>query len=132
MSKITNYKNTFDSSCSTNSEPFILQNLGDMMSPIFSKNSILVIDPSIQIHDKAYAVIDYQEQLYFRQFIITKSGKKIMRCLNNSYADITITANYSIRGCVIQQKQRKQTIIHYYKFDTVKKQSIFVAKGFSL
>lgn len=130
MSKITNYKNTFDSSCSTNSEAFILQNLGDMMSPIFSENSILVIDPSIKIHNKAYAIIDYQDKLYFRQFIIGEDGKKIMRCLNKSYKDINIIGEYSIRGCVTQQKQRKQAIIHYYKFDAVKKLSTFVAKGF--
>lgn len=130
MSKIKNSKATFDSSCSTNSESFVLQNLGDMMSPEFSENSILIIDPGIKIHNKAYAIIDYQQELYFRQLIIIDGQKNIMRCLNKSYNDIELLEKYYIRGCVVQQKQRKQPTIHYYKLDKQKKEVIFIKEGF--
>jgi hypothetical protein len=45
MSTLDNPKALFQSSCSTNSEPYALQNIGDMMSPEFSENCIIIIDP---------------------------------------------------------------------------------------
>jgi hypothetical protein len=58
MSTLDNPKNLFKSNCSTNSEPYALQNLGDMMEPEFSENCIIIIDPSMPIHHKAYVIID--------------------------------------------------------------------------
>ena len=49
MSTLDNPKALFQSSCSTNSEPFALQNIGDMMSPEFSENCIIIVDPSLPI-----------------------------------------------------------------------------------
>ena len=40
MSKLDNPKALFQATCSTNSEPYALQNIGDMMSPEFSENFI--------------------------------------------------------------------------------------------
>lgn len=130
MSEIKHPKALFDSSCGTNSESFALQNLGDMMSPEFSENCILIIDPGIKIQNKAYAIIEYKEELYFRQFIITKDKIKIMHCLNSSYKDIKLVEKYHIRGCVVQQKQRKQPTIHYYNLDKQKNEIIFIQQGF--
>ena len=47
MSTLDNPKALFQNSCSTNSEPYALQNIGDMMSPEFSENCIIIIDPSM-------------------------------------------------------------------------------------
>ena len=128
MSEIKDSKALFDSSCSTNSESFALQNLGAMMSPEFSENCIIIIDPGMKIHNKAYALIDYQGELYFRQFINNKN-EVLMRCLNQAYDDIKLTDNYSVRGCVTQQKQRKQVALHYYHLDEKSKKMIFNEKG---
>ena len=49
MSEVDNTKEIFESSCSTNSEPFALQNLGNMMEPEFSENCIVIIDPGMQL-----------------------------------------------------------------------------------
>ena len=49
MSTLDNPKALFQTSCSTNSEPFALQNIGDMMSPEFSENCIIIVDPSLPI-----------------------------------------------------------------------------------
>jgi hypothetical protein len=57
MSTLDNPKTLFKSSCSTNSEPYALQNIGDMMSPEFSENCIIIIDPSMPVHHKAYVII---------------------------------------------------------------------------
>ena len=113
MSTLEDPKALFNSSCSTNSEPFALQNLGDMMSPEFSENCIIVVDPSIPIHNMAYVIIDFESELYFRQYLEIEN-KKILRCLNSYYEDIELDNYYEFRGCVVQQKQRRQKSLHYY------------------
>ena len=113
MSTLDNPKALFQSSCSTNSEPFALQNIGDMMSPEFSENCIIIIDPSMPVHHKAYVIIDFNDELYFRQYF-QENGRKFLRCLNSSYAEIELNNNFEFRGCIIQQKQRTQKSHHYY------------------
>ena len=113
MSTLDNPKALFQSSCSTNSEPYALQNIGDMMSPEFSENCIIIIDPSMTIHHKAYVIIDFNNELYFRQYL-EENGKKVLRCLNSSYPEIELNNDFEVRGCIIQQKQRKQKSLHYY------------------
>ena len=113
MSTLEVPKALFNSSCSTNSEPFALQNLGDMMSPEFSENCIIVVDPSIPIHNMAYVIIDFESELYFRQYLEIEN-KKILRCLNSNYEDIELDKYYEFRGCIVQQKQRRQKSLHYY------------------
>ena len=113
MSTLEDPKALFNSSCSTNSEPFALQNLGDMMSPEFSENCIIVVDPSTPIHNMAYVIIDFESELYFRQYLEIEN-KKILRCLNSNYEDIELDKYYEFRGCIVQQKQRRQKSLHYY------------------
>jgi SOS-response transcriptional repressor LexA len=113
MSTLDNPKALFQSSCSTNSEPYALQNIGDMMSPEFSQNCIIIIDPSMPIHHKAYVIIDFNDELYFRQYF-EENGRKILRCINSSYSEIELNKNFEVRGCIVQQKQRKKKSLHYY------------------
>ena len=113
MSTLDNPKALFQSSCATNSEPYALQNIGDMMSPEFSENCILIIDPSMPLHHKAYVIIDYNNELYFRQYF-EENERKVLRCLNPSYAEIELNNNFEVRGCITQQKQRKYKALHYY------------------
>ena len=113
MSTLDNPKALFQSSCSTNSEPYALQNIGDMMSPEFSENCIIIIDPSMPVHHKAYVIIDFNDELYFRQYF-EENGRKFLRCLNSSYTEIELNNNFEVRGCIIQQKQRKQKSLFYY------------------
>ena len=113
MSALDNPKALFQSTCSTNSEPYALQNIGDMMLPEFSENCIIIVDPGMPIHNEAYVIIDFNDELYFRQFM-SENDVQSMRCLNSSYDDIVLNNNYEVRGCIIQQKQRKQKSLHYY------------------
>ena len=118
MSALDNPKALFQSTCSTNSEPYALQNIGDMMSPEFSENCIIIVDPGMPIHNEAYVIIDFNDELYFRQYI-EKGNKKILRCLNSGYKDIELGNIFKVRGCVVQQKQRKQKSLHYYLPDKI-------------
>ena len=128
MSEINNPKALFQSTCSTNSEPYALQNIGDMMSPEFTENCIIIVDPGMPIHDKAYVIIDFNDELYFRQFI-TENGNQLLRCLNPSYDDIELNNDFVVRGCIVQQKQRKQKSLHYYLLDKVSGKMAFSDKG---
>ena len=58
-------------------------------------------------------IVDFNEELYFRQYI-EKNGKKFLRCLNSSYPEIELDNDFEVRGCIVQQKQRRHKSIHYY------------------
>jgi len=128
MSKLMDSKTLFQNTCATNSEPYALQNIGDMMMPEFSENCIIIIDPSMPIHNKAYVVIDYENDLYFRQYI-EKENKKILRCLNSKYEDIELNYAFDLRGCIVQQKQRKEKSLHYYLPNKISGKLEFNIKG---
>ena len=128
MSTLEDPKALFEGSCSTNSEPYALQNIDDMMSPEFSENCIIIIDPSMPIHHEAYVIIDFNDELYFRQYF-EEDGSKVLRCLNNSYEEIMLVNNFKVHGCVIQQKQRKQKSLHYYHQNKISGELEFNSKG---
>ena len=113
MSELVDSKTLYQATCASNSEPYALQNIGDMMSPEFSENCIIIVDPSMLIHPEAYVIVDFEDELYFRQYI-EEGHKKILRCLNSEYKDIELGDIFEVRGCIVQQKQRKQKSLHYY------------------
>ena len=128
MSTLDNPKALFQSTCSTNSEPYALQNIGDMMSPEFSENCIIIVDPGMPIHNEAYVIIDFNDELYFRQFI-SKNGRQFLKCLNSSHDDIELNNNFEVRGCITQQKQRKQKSLHYYLLEKESGEMKFSKEG---
>ena len=113
MSELDNTAELFESNCSTNSEPFALQNLGNIMEPEFSENCIVIIDPSMKIHNLSYAVVRYKGEVYFRQYL-ERGDKKFLVPLNTSFEEIELEGDFEFIGCVVQQKQRKQKALHYY------------------
>jgi SOS-response transcriptional repressor LexA len=113
MSTLDDSKTLFQRTCATNSEPYALQNIGDMMSPEFGENCIIIIDPSMPIHHNAYVIIEFEDDLYFRQYI-EDEDQKLLRSLNSKYPDIELHSEFEVRGCVVQQKQRKQKSLLYY------------------
>tara|TARA_B110000008_G_scaffold256350_1_gene273712 strand:+ start:72 stop:479 length:408 start_codon:yes stop_codon:yes gene_type:complete len=128
MSTLEDSKTLFQSTCATNSEPYALQNIGDMMSPEFTENCIIIIDPSIPIHNNAFVIIDFENDLYFRQYI-ELDNKKLLRCINSKYEDIVLNNNFEVRGCIVQQKQRKQKSLHYYLPNKINGELEFNIKG---
>ena len=128
MSTLEDSKILFQRTCATNSEPYALQNIGDMMSPEFSENCIIIIDPSIPIHHRAYVIIDFEDDLYFRQYI-EDEDQKLLRSLNSKYSDIKLHSNFKVHGCVVQQKQRKKKSLHYYLPNKINGELEFHIKG---
>jgi len=99
-----------------------------MMSPEFSENCIIIVDPGMPIHNEAYVIIDFNDELYFRQFI-SKNGRQLLKCLNSYYEDIELNNDFEFRGCITQQKQRKQKSLHYYLLDKESGEMKFSEKG---
>ena len=52
-----------------------------------------------------------------------------LKCLNSSYDQIELDNDFEVRGCVIQQKQRKQKALHYYLQNQINGELEFKAKG---
>ena len=128
MSELDTPQEIFESNCSTNSEPFALQNLGSYMEPEFSENCIVIIDPGMAIHNMAYAVIRHQGELYFRQYL-ERGRSKFLVSLNTKFQDIELDDDFEVVGCVVQQKQRKQKPLHYYHLNKDTKELEFSANG---
>ncbi|MDG2395633.1 S24 family peptidase [Candidatus Thioglobus sp.] len=128
MSDIDTPQELFESNCSINSEPFALQNLGSYMEPEFSENCILIIDPGMAVHNRAYAVVRYEGDMYFRQYI-ERGDNKFLVPLNSQHDEIELKSEFEVVGCVIQQKQRKQKPLHYYHLNKDSKQMDFSISG---
>jgi len=128
MPEIDNPKALFESACSTNSEPYALQNVGNIMASEFGENGILIVDSGMPIQQQAYGIIDYKDDLYFRQYI-EQNKKQFMHCLNLSHPEFELIDDFTVRGCVVQQKQRKQKSLHYYFLDKDSKEMVFSSKG---
>lgn len=92
-------------------EPFALQVLGDSMEPEFEDGAIIIVDQAAPCGDGAYAVVDYQDDTTFRQFV-ERDGRKFLQPLNADYETVEITESYSVRGVVIQ-KYHKRKRTHY-------------------
>jgi SOS-response transcriptional repressor LexA len=88
-------KEAFETNCGTNSEPFALQNLGNIMEPEFSENCILIIDPGMRIHNRAYAVVRYANELYFRQYI-ERGDKKFLVPLSTQHDEIELKGDFEM------------------------------------
>ncbi len=108
-----NPKELFETQCANSSEPFALQNLGNSMEPEFEDGCIIIIDPSFKLHNKAFVVIEYEDELYFRQYL-EQDNKKYIKPLNPIYPTIEIKKEFVIKGIIVQKKQRKQKAKHYY------------------
>ena len=98
--------------CSSNDvEPFALMVMGDSMSPEFVDGTIIIVDQSAPCGPGAYAVIDYQGETTFRQYV-ERDGKKFMHAVKGDEEDIELVEKYKVRGVVIQQKLRRK-VKHY-------------------
>ncbi len=105
------------SACASNA-PYALQVLGDSMEPEFKDGAVIIVDPSIPLHNKAYVVIDYQGETTLRQFVVRGEDHYIVAG-NDKYPEVQLTEEYNIRGIVSQQaRNRKLGInkaIHYLR-----------------
>ena len=98
------------------------------MEPEFSENCIVIIDPGMQIHNRAYAIVRYDNDMYFRQYL-ERGNKKFLVPLNTQHDEIELAGEFEVVGCVVQQKQRKQKPLHYYHLNRVTGEMDFTISG---
>ena len=97
--------------CSYN-ELHALQVLDESMEPEFPKNCIIVIEPSQVCATGAYVIVTVGEERWFRQFVETEGGARLV-ALNDGFPDIPLKeGNYSIEGVIVQRNIRRK-IKHY-------------------
>ena len=94
------------------SEPYALQVLGDSMEPEFPDKCIVVIDPVKTAGNGDYAIVEYDDVRWLRQFVVDEDGSKRLVALNDIYPEIELTETYSILGVVVQ-RNIKRKIKHY-------------------
>jgi len=92
-------------------EPCALRVIGDSMEPEFEDGAIIIVDESAPCGSGAYAVIDYDNDTTFRQFVIVE-GRKYMKPLNDNYETVELVGDYTVRGVIIQ-KYFKRKRKHY-------------------
>lgn len=107
-----------DISACASKAPYALQVLGDSMEPEFKDGAIIIVDPGVPLHHRAYVVIDYQGETTFRQFVL-KGDKHFIIALNDKYPEVELTEEYTIRGIVSQQARNRRLgvpkAIHYLR-----------------
>jgi len=96
--------------------PYVLLVTDDSMEPEFKENAVIIVDPDYPHTHKAYVVVDYNDDTYFRQFQM-REGKMYLTALNSNYPEIPVEKEYTVRGVVTQQaRNRKNGVkkaIHY-------------------
>jgi len=98
--------------CSSNDvEPFALQVLGDSMMPEFEDGAIIIVDQAAPCGNGAYAVIEYNGEITFRQYV-ERDGKKFMQALSGDEEAVELVGKYTVRGVVIQKKFNRK-VKHY-------------------
>lgn len=88
-------------------EPFALRVMGDSMTPEFEDGAIIIVDPAAPCENGAYAVIEHNGEIIFRQYV-TKDDKKFLRPLNDDYDTVALIGQYEVRGVVIQKSYKRK------------------------
>lgn len=100
--------------CSYN-ELYPLQVLDDSMEPEFPVNCVIVVEPSNICATGAYVVAETQGERWFRQFVSTANGKRLV-ALKPGYPDIELSdGDYKILGVIVQRNLGRK-IKHYHPY----------------
>ena len=101
-----------EGSCST-LEPYALRVLGDSMEPEFADGCVIIIDPGCVPRDGSYVVVEFAGDVFFRQLVID-GERRFLKPLNPKYGGFELTAPYTIRGGVVQQRGRRRSQHRHY------------------
>lgn len=86
-------------------EGYALKVKDTTMRPLFPENTILIIDPSLQVEDRDYAIvhIDKQKQAVFRQ-VLFDAQTIYLKPLNSDFKMQLLEEKYRFLGVVVQSK----------------------------
>ena len=101
-----------DNGCSA-LEPYALRVVGDSMEPEFADGCIIIVDPGCTPRDRSYVIVDFAGDVFFRQLVFD-GERRFLRPLNPKYGGFELTAPYTIRGGVVQQRGRRRSQHRHY------------------
>ena len=96
-------------------EPYALRVTDDSMAPEFWEGCIIIIEPRLSVRHGAYAVVDYDNDTTFRQYV-EEGGRRYLKPLNEQYAAIEITGPFQERGVVIQRAGTRRSQHKHYEY----------------
>lgn len=83
-------------------ESFVLQVLGDSMSPEFNDGEIIVIEPEGLASDGSFVLAWHNDEWIFRQ-LLRDGTQWRLHALNPAHPDTTLDTLDDVRGVVIQK-----------------------------
>ena len=83
-------------------ELFVLQVIGDSMTPEFQAGEIIVVEPGGLAGDGAYVVAWYRDEWIFRQLRSNAAGWTL-HALNPAWPDLPLPDLAAVRGVIIQK-----------------------------
>lgn len=100
------------SSCS-DLAPYALRVTDDSMAPEFPDGCVIIVDPGSVACDGAYVVVDFADDVFFRQFVID-GERRFLKAVNSKYDGMELTGEYKVRGVVVQRAGRRRTQHKHY------------------
>lgn len=93
--------------------PYALRVTDDSMAPEFPEGCVIIVDPGSEASDGAYVVIDFADDVFFRQFVID-GERRFLRAVNSQYDGMELTGKYKVRGVVVQRTGRRRAQHKHY------------------
>lgn len=93
--------------------PYALRVTDDSMAPEFPDGCVIIVDPGSVACDGAYVVVDFANDVFFRQFVI-EGERRFLKAVNSKYDGMELTGEYKVRGVVVQRAGRRRTEHKHY------------------
>lgn len=95
------------------SEPFALRVMGDSMEPEFPDGSVVVVDPSGVVDDRAFVIAEHEGELIFRRLV--RDGERFaLEAVNPGYPRLEIPGVQAVVGVVVQRAGTRRSQHKHY------------------
>jgi len=104
------------SGCSAEyTEPFALRVIGATMLPEFTDGDIIIVDPGHPLCDGAFAVIEYNDEVFFGQYL-EKQETKWLNFLNDEQNNFELGSDFIVKGVITQRSNGRRKYLKHYHY----------------
>jgi len=96
-------------------EAFVLQVIGDSMSPAFEDGHIIVVDPGYPLTNRCYAVLINKSEVLFGLYVRDKNGSRL-EYLKPGEASVILEDEFGVKGVVTQRNGRRRKDTVYFEY----------------
>lgn len=93
--------------------PYALRVTDDSMAPEFPDGCVIIVDPGGVACDGAYVVVDFANDVFFRQFVI-EGERRFLKAVNSKYDGMELAGEYKVRGVVVQRAGKRRSQHKHY------------------